>query len=365
MRIFLLTSALLLSHIAFGDSQTVQTLLCPDGKTITTKNKGSKQQRAKTAGLVLTEKQIWFRDLPGWQLRKSPETLWQAVHNNCKTKQLPAGWGKVCQDVNAIAKDKIHHYIEQNFTPYQLIVNNGIKGQFTGYYASYVNISKHKSATYQYPIYKVSEQAKTLSRRQIEQGLLPQSEVLYWSDNAFDVYILSVQGSGVGKFANGEKVKILYGAKNNENYVSLGKVLSECGEIEAAKISLPTIKSWVDKASVTQYQRLIDNNQSYVYFREDVYNGQGPLGSLGVPLTSMRSLAVDRRYIPLGTMMYIQVDSPLNNHKIEQALVAQDTGGAINGGLRADIFAGEGASAEKFAGSMKNHGNFWLIKPKG
>jgi membrane-bound lytic murein transglycosylase A len=363
MPILLLASVFILSNMAVAASATKDLLLCPDGKTIETSNKGSKQQRANTADLVMQEKQIWFRDLPGWNNKKSPETLWQAVRNNCKTRNLPSGWAKVCNEIKSIKKDNIHRYIEQNFTPYQLIVNNDKRGQFTSYYASYVNISKIKNATYRYPIYKVSQQAKSLSRKQIEQGGLPESEVLYWSDNAFDVYTLSVQGSGVGIFADGKKIKILYGAKNNHSYVSLAKVLTECEEIQSAEMSLPAIKQWVNNASAQQYKRLIDNNQSYVYFRQAPYNGAGPVGSLGVPLTAMRSMAVDRRYIALGTMMYIQVNNPLNQQKIERALLAQDTGGAINGGLRADIFAGEGASAEQFAGLMKNFGHFWLIKP--
>ena len=129
-------------------------------------------------------------------------------------------------------------------------------------------------------------------------------------------------------------------------------------------MSLPAIKLWVNQATPVEYQRLVANNQSYVFFREGVYNGESPVGALGVPLTPMRSLAVDTRYIALGTMTYVEVPHPLNDQTITQLFIAQDKGGAINGGIRADIFAGEGGQAEAFAGQMKHKGRFWVIKPK-
>lgn len=370
MRKLLLTALILAAPLfivngASGETGVKDTLTCPNAKVIETINKGSREERLKTADLKVDMVQKWFRDLPGWKNKTDPASLMQVIQGNCKTRQLPNGWANVCQQFKSTTDQDVYRFVEKHFTPYQLIVENENKGTFTSYYASYVNVSKTKTDIYKHPIYKSSAKARTLSRKQIEQGNLPDSQVLYWADNAFDTYVLGVQGSGVGKLPDGKKVKILYGAKNSDNYVSLGKVLIECGEIERAKMSLPAIRQWVDKASNDEYQRLVGNNQSYVFFREGVYNGESPAGALGVPLTPMRSLAVDTRYIPLGTMTYVEVPHPLNDDTIAQVFIAQDKGGAINGGIRADIFAGEGDSAAAFAGQMKHRGRFWVIKPKG
>lgn len=368
MRPLLISIAVLSSSLATNLEAKTQSYQCPDGRLVETKVKGSREQRKKTANLQINEVKQQFSELPGWLDKPEPESLLQVIENNCKTSKLPKGWAKVCQESEGLSSANVYDYIENNFVPYQLVVDTKTarsdKGKFTSYYASYVNVSKTKTDKYQHPIYKFSKKAKTLSRKQIEAGELAESEVLFWSDNAFDNFVLHVQGSGVGKLPDGSKVKVLYAGKNKENYISLGKVLRECGEIPPAKISLPSIRAWVDAAKPIEYQRLIGNNQSYVFFREEAYNQEAPLGALGVPLTTMRSLAVDTRYIPLGTMAYVAVPHPLNDSKIEQVFIAQDKGGAINGGIRADIFAGEGEQAGEFAGRMAHKGKFWLIKPK-
>lgn len=364
MRPLFLSMLVLTSTFAIAAEDEKQVYQCPNGSMIETTQKGSQEQRKKTAGLKIAEVRTQFRDLPGWNERKAPDSLLKVIQSNCITKKLPDGWGKVCRQLKGAESKDVYRYIEQNFVPYQLVVKDNDKGKFTSYYASYVNVSKTKSDTYKHPIYRVSKKAKTLSRTQIGQGALPDSDVLYWSDNAFDNYILHVQGSGVGKLPDGTKVKILYAGKNAENYISLGKVLRECGEIAPDKISLPSIKAWVKQATPVEYRRLINNNQSYVFFTGEEYNGESPKGALGVPLTAMRSLAVDTRYIPLGTMAYVAVPHPLDDTKIEQVFIAQDKGGAINGGIRADIFAGEGDYAADFAGRMAHQGQFWVIKPK-
>lgn len=370
----LLSVVLLAGQLPLAAEANTQSYQCPNGSVVETTVQGSREQRKKTADLKIDQLPQSFSELPGWQQRLAPESLLKVIESNCKTSRLPEGWGRVCNEAKGLSADDVYDYLEENFTPFQLVVGgtsdgkgkikNHDKGKFTSYYASYVNVSKNKTDKYKHPIYKISVKAKSLSRRQIEQGGLAESEVLFWSDSAFDNFILHVQGSGVGKLPDGSKVKVLYGGKNKENYVSLGKVLRECGEIPAAKISLPSIRAWVEQSSPIEYQRLIGNNQSYVFFKEEAYNGDSPRGALGVPLTTMRSLAVDTRYIPLGTMAYVAVPHPLNETKIERVFIAQDKGGAINGGIRADIFAGEGDAAAKFAGKMAHKGQFWLIKPK-
>tara|TARA_B100000745_G_scaffold110201_1_gene70729 strand:- start:1203 stop:2315 length:1113 start_codon:yes stop_codon:yes gene_type:complete len=341
-----------------------QTLVCPDGRTIQTQNKSSIDQRAKTADLVVEEKVTTFDELPGWGTQDELDSLALAISNNCRTRKLPEGWKAMCKDMTGLHGDALLSYVEKQFVPHRLSVNQEEAGKVTGYYASYVNVDTQKSERYRYPLYKYAKGVKKLSRDQIDGGAIHESHVLFWADNAFDAYILAVQGSGVGKLPNGEKVKILYAGKNNRGYVSIGKVLKECGTI-AGRITLPVIEEWVNNASDEEYLRLIGNNQSYVFFRKEAYDQQAPKGSLGVPLTAMRSIAVDRRYFTLGSMMYLSLPHPLDDTKrIERLVLAQDTGGAINGGLRADLFIGEGEWAHRVAGILAHPGQFWILKPK-
>ncbi|MEM1188047.1 MAG: MltA domain-containing protein [Pseudomonadota bacterium] len=349
--------------ISVAEIPAQQTYLCPNGEVIGTSLKGSRERRRVTASISVSERQVGFGDLPGWREAASPESLLQVIRSNCEAHDLPDGWKGVCDQAPRLEADNIHRYIEDTFTPFRLVADAEEKGLFTAYYASYVNVRQTRNAEYKYPIYRVSDRARSLSRRDIGNGALEDDDVLFWSDSAFDVDVLHIQGSGVGRLPDGAKVNISYAGKNRENYVSLGKVLRECGDLAPDNISLPSIRTWVSQATPDEYQRLINNNQSYVFFSASEYTGESPKGALAVPLTPMRSLAVDTRYIALGTMMYVAVPQPLGP-AIERVFIAQDKGGAISGGIRADIFAGEGEAAELFAGRMAHRGRAWVLKPK-
>ncbi|MEM1156140.1 MAG: MltA domain-containing protein, partial [Pseudomonadota bacterium] len=227
--------------------QAQQTYVCPNGDVIETSAKGSQEKRRITAIVSITEREVGFGELPGWRDNASTDSLMQVIQSNCKARDLPAGWQEVCTQTQHLKEQNLHRYIESKFVPFQLIADASEKGLFTAYYASYVDISRTKSADYSYPIYRVSPEAESLSRRDIERGALPETDVLFWADNAFDVYILHVQGSGVGRLPDGTKVNITYAGKNKDNYVSLGKVLRECGDLEPGEVSLPSIKAWVNQ----------------------------------------------------------------------------------------------------------------------
>lgn len=355
---------LLLLFVLFTDNAFADYLICPDGRQIETELKGSRELRKATEGLKIEKRQTRFEDLPGWSDRSDPDSLSQAMRNNCNSKRLPAGWPLVCDALAKSSPANIHALIESHFTPYQVLVEGSDKGKYTSYYAPYINVSRNKDEHYRYPIYRSSGAARKLSRSELDAGVLPDQEALFWSDSYMDTFFLGVQGSGVGKLPDGRKVSILYDSKNTHNYVSIGKTLIKCGEVPAEIMSMPAIKDWVAGATPTQVSRLVNNNQSYVFFREQAHNGNMPFGALGVRLTAMRSLAVDKRYVPLGTLTYVSVPHPLGEARIQRAFLAQDIGGAISGGIRADIFAGEGDTAEKFAGNMAHNGQFWLFEAR-
>lgn len=358
MRIGIFIITVFLSYTSPGNADY---LTCPDGRKIPTELKGSREQRAATANLKIDRVVKRFIDLPGWQNKTDPESLFNAINNNCTSNRLPQGWAEFCRAAATSHPKEIHALIEQHFTPQQLIVEGSNKGKFTSYYSPYLNISKIREGKFQFPLYKGSDAASRLSRTQIDNGALPDSEVLFWTDSYLEAYLLGVQGSGVGKLPDGSQVSILYERKNTYNYVSIGKTLIQCGNVPAELMSLPAIKDWTAQASAKETQNLLNNNQSYVFFRKEKYENRMPVGALNVRLTAMRSLAVDKRYIPLGTLTYISVPHPLKDAIIQRAFLAQDVGGAINGGIRADIFAGEGHDAEIFAGSMAHYGHIWVL----
>src|SRR5690606_18877355 len=146
-------------------------------------------------------------------------------------------------------------------------------------------------------------------------------------------------------------------------YQSIGRVLIERGELTADKASMQGIKNWA-RNNLDKLRDLLNSNPSYVFFRELPGGLPGPLGALGVPITAERSVAIDRVYIPLGAPVFLSTTYPNTSKPLQRFMVAQDTGGAIKGGVRADFFWGAGNEAGKQAGAMKQQGRIWVLLPK-
>ncbi|HEY1502933.1 MAG TPA: MltA domain-containing protein, partial [Stellaceae bacterium] len=199
------------------------------------------------------------------------------------------------------------------------------------------------------------------SRAEIEHGALDADRLaLFWVDDPVDAFFLQVQGSGRVALPNGTQIRLGYDGQNGQVYVAIGKKLVERGAVAADQVSLQSIRTWI-KAHPDQANALMDENPSYVFFRE--LPGDGPLGSEGVVLTAGRSLAVDRNFIPLGAPVYLVADGGAAS-PLQQLMVAQDTGGAINGPVRGDVFWGFGSDAETRAGTMRARGKYYLLLPK-
>jgi membrane-bound lytic murein transglycosylase A len=153
-----------------------------------------------------------------------------------------------------------------------------------------------------------------------------------------------------------------YADQNGQAYNSIGRVLVERGELTLDQASMQGIKNWA-KNNPTKLRDLLNANPSYVFFRELPSGLSGPLGALGVPLTAERSVAIDPKYIPLGAPLLLSTTEPNSTKLLNRMMVAQDTGGAIKGGVRADFFWGAGDAAGKQAGSMKQSGKIWVLLP--
>jgi membrane-bound lytic murein transglycosylase A len=164
-------------------------------------------------------------------------------------------------------------------------------------------------------------------------------------------------------FDNGEKMHVGYADQNGQSYQSIGRLLIDQGELTADKASMQGIKNWA-KNNPKKVQALLNANPSYVFFRELPAGLPGPIGALGSPILAERVVAVDPKFVPLGAPIFLSTNFPFTSQPLQRLMMAQDTGGAIKGGVRADFFWGAGNEAGKQAGSMKQRGKIWVLLPK-
>jgi membrane-bound lytic murein transglycosylase A len=278
-------------------------------------------------------------------------------------------------------------YFVRWFSPWLVTGNGDPNGLFTGYYEPLLEGSRRRGGKYETPLLRRPADLVMVqlglfrpewrgdriagrvvagnlvpypTRAEIERGALDANKLaLYWVNDPVDAFFLEVQGSGKVRLPDGHTVSLGYDGQNGRAYVSIGKVLVERGQLTKEQVSLDSIKSWI-RAHPAEGRALLDDNPSYVFFRE--MKGETPIGAEGAVLTPGRSLAVDRAYLPLGAPIF--VDARDDNGDVRRLVVAQDTGGAIRGPVRGDLFWGFGAEAERKAGPMKAHGRYYLFLPK-
>ncbi len=188
--------------------------------------------------------------------------------------------------------------------------------------------------------------------------------VLLWAEDPIELFFLQVQGSGRVELPDGARVRIGYADHNGHPYVSIGRWLVEQGELKLSQASMDGIKAWAE-AHPQRLSELLGANPAYVFFRRLPAGDEGPIGALGVPLTAGRSIAVDPRSVPLGAPVFLDTTQPNSVAPLRRLVVAQDTGGAIKGGVRADFFWGFGHEAGRMAGRMRQQGRMWVLLPKG
>jgi len=330
-----------------------------------------------------------FSDLPGWRDADLDPAL-GAFQRSCAViaKKPPgeiiAGYAGTAADWQAVcaqAADGARAFFEKNFTPYAF---SG-EGLFTGYYEPEIRGSRSRQGKYQTPVYglpadliqvdlsQFSSQFKGehisgrlngrklvpyADRADINARGLPTAKILFWCDDPVALFFLQIQGSGRVQFPDGRSARIAYAGGNGRPYTAIGRVLLAKGELEKEKISLATIRDWL-KTHPQQAQAVMEANQSFIFFEEKAL-GDTSLGSngvQGVPLTPMGSMAIDLRKNALGAPYYVAADP------VKALLIAQDTGGAIRGQVRGDVYFGFGAKAEQQAGDMKAQGRMFVLLP--
>lgn len=257
-------------------------------------------------------------------------------------------------------------FFETRFIP--VLVEDGQPMLFTGYFEPELSGARVRSGIYQYPLYAVPPDLVAdvpyHTRRAIDADrcLADRGLELAWLADPVDLFFLQVQGSGRITLPDGQVMRVGFGAKNGRDYTSVGKLLVERGLVAPDDISAATIRDWV-KAHGAQGQALLWENESYVFFREisEIPADQGPLGAMNRPITAGRSIAVDPAFVPLGSPVWIEKGGTDPLHRL---MVAQDTGSAIKGAQRADIFFGTGDKAGQQAGRVKDGGRILVLVPR-
>lgn len=178
-----------------------------------------------------------------------------------------------------------------------------------------------------------------------------------------DLQLLQIQGSGRVRLADGKQVRLAYAEQNGHPYRAIGRWLVDQGQLKKEDVTMDAIRAWA-RANPARVPELLRSNPSYVFFVRTPDSPEGPRGSLNVPLTAGYSVAVDRTVVPLGSLLWLSTTRP-DGSPVVRPVAAQDTGGAIAGEVRADLYWGSGDAAGKLAGDMKQKGNIWMLWPKG
>ncbi|TYB86440.1 murein transglycosylase A [Oceaniovalibus sp. ACAM 378] len=308
-----------------------------------------------------THKILSFSDLNGWQNDDHAEAL-SVFIDTCRDMRDPE-WRSVC--AVAASQTNARTFFELFFRP--VLIEDGDPMLFTGYYEPELSGSRFRGGKYQYPLYGLPGDADQgqpwHSRAAIEtEGVMEEKGLeLAWIDDPVDVYFLHVQGSGRVKLAEGGGMRVGYAGKNGHSYRSIGKELIRRGTFPPHAASAQAIRAWV-KANPEDGAELMRHNPSYVFFREvsEVPADRGPLGAMNRSITTLRSVAVDPRFTPLGAPVWIEKGG---REPMRRLMIAQDTGSAIKGAQRADIFFGTGRTAGLRAGRVKDRGRMIVLMP--
>jgi membrane-bound lytic murein transglycosylase A len=306
-----------------------------------------------------------------------------------------ADWRPICAALADVPVDAAaaRAFFERWFTPFAAADNDTADGLFTGYYEPTLKGALAPSQRNATPLlarpgdlvtvelgdFRADLAGERIAGRVVEGRLEPypsRAEIgagalagrgleIAWVEDPFDAFVLHIQGSGRVELDGGGVLRVGYAAQNGHPYTAIGRVLVDEGELAIEEVSMPAIRAWVE-AHPEQAQALMERNASYVFFSPRA--GDGPLGAQGAALTPGRSLAVDRRFVPLSVPVWLETTAPradgAGEGALRRLLIAQDTGGAIRGPVRGDVFWGNGDAAAAIAGRMRSRGRTFLLLPR-
>ncbi|WP_051378911.1 murein transglycosylase A [Derxia gummosa] len=348
-----------------------------------------------------------FADLPGWD-DDDPREAWPALQRTCGALRGRAEWATACAGaarIDASDKTAVRRYFSEHFTPWRIRnADAGTTGLATGYYEPMLTASRTRSARFGVPLYAppddligidlgdsqpdLKDTLKGLRLRgrlsTLADGrklLIPYwtraelmtgagagalvGKAIVWVEDPIEAFFLQVQGSGRIRLTDGRAMRLGYADTNGHPYRSIGRWLVDHGQMKLEEASMQGIQAWA-RANPSKVDELLAQNPSYIFFRELPDDGDeriGPVGALAVPLTAERSIAVDPRSIPLGVPVWLSTTQPNSPVPLRRLVLAQDTGSAIKGGVRADVYFGSGAAAGELAGRMKQKAEMWALLP--
>nr|WP_284260606.1 murein transglycosylase A [Roseicyclus sp. Amp-Y-6] len=301
-----------------------------------------------------------FSDLDGWAEDDHAAAL-SVFRGTCADLDDPE-WRPICAFAEAAADPR--SFFELFFRP--VVIGGDAPALFTGYYEPELDGSLRPTARFRYPLYRVPPEARDgqwVSRREIEEGGLLEGRGLEiaWVDDPVELFFLQVQGSGRIRLPDGSVIRVGYGGRNGQPYRSIGQELVRRGVYQPHQVSAQVIRAWV-RRNPAAGRELLYHNPSYIFFREvDISDpGLGPLGAMNRSITPLRTIAVDPLHTPLGAPVWIEKDGA---GPMRRLMVAQDTGGAIRGAQRADIFFGFGDAAGEAAGTIRDPGRMVVLLP--
>ncbi len=319
-----------------------------------------------------------WSELPGWSTDATRE-LWPALQRGCD-KPAP-GWEGVCVAARGFQPGNdadARAWLQARLRPYRVEAPDGtIEGLATGYFEPLIEAQRQPRAAFRVPLHALPDDLATRkpwwTRQQIDtlpaaQAALRGRELAYVAD-PLDALLLQVQGSGRLLLSEGNgtrrQVRVAYAGHNDQPYKSVGRWLIEQGELRPEQASWPAIRAWA-RSNPKRVQELLWSNPRYVFFKEEPLPDPqvGPKGAQAVPLTPGRSIAVDPQSVPYGTPVWLDTTEPLSSTPLRRLVMAQDTGSAITGAVRADYFWGWGKEAEAQAGRMKQPLRMWVLWPR-
>lgn len=339
----------------------------------------------KIAANHLSLAKVSFEELPGWDKADVQKSL-LAFQTSCKTfiKQAPShsigtqhiklkvgDWHPACKAalaLDSVSEDSARVFFEKWFHPIEFEQKKPVHGLFTGYYMPQIKGDVKRTSQYNTPIYGLPKgrHSTSYTREQIDNGALKEkAPVIAWIHSPVERLFLEIEGSGVIRLANGKSIYLGYAGENGAPYTSIGKVMINQGIMTRHNASKTAIIRYLeqhpDKANT-----ILHKNKSFVFF-ENV-NQPTAIGVKGMALTPGYSLAVDKKWIPIGAPLWLDTTRPVakqdTEKQLQRLMIAQDTGGAIRGFMRGDIYWGSGKLATFLGEHMKNDGHYWLLLPK-
>lgn len=334
-----------------------------------------------------------FAEMPGWA-KDDVRQAWPAFNASCSVLMRRDEWRRVCAEaarINGQDAVAVRQFFESTFQPYKLVNTDGSDvGLVTGYYEPLLRGARYRHGEFQTPLHSVPNDLVAVTQpgapkgtaargRRVGDKVVPywtraelfsssllKGREIVWVDDPVEAFFLQVQGSGrVYLTDTKETIRLAFADQNGHSYKSIGRYLVDKGEMTLSQASAQSIKKWL-KDNPARERELFNANPRYVFFREEKMNdpSQGPRGALNVPLTGERSIAIDPAFVPLGAPVFLSTTLPNSEQALQRLVMAQDTGYAIKGAVRADYFWGYGDEAGEKAGSMKQRGEMWVLLPR-